>query len=108
MLFRSLPPQPWQVGNGNLNVSLAQILPTFTPHAPVQPGFIMPAPSVPLWAYLSFAAALMFIGCLLVQRSRAKGPGKISLPDLENASGVKGDMKDLAGTVQGLEGFYKD
>ena len=103
-----LPPQPWQVGNGNLDVSLAQIPPTFTPHAPMQHGFIMPAPSVPLWAYLSFAAALMLIGRLLVQRSRAKAPGKISLPDLENASGAKGDMKDLAGTVQGLEGFYKD
>ena len=102
-----LPPQPWQVGNGNLNVSLAQILPTFTPHAS-QPATIVPAPSVPLWAYLSFAAALMFIGRLLVQRSRAKAVGKISLPDLENASGAKGDMKDFAGTVQGLEGFCKD
>ena len=103
-----LPTQPWQVGNGNLNVSLAQILPTFTPHTLVQPALIVPTPSVPLWAYLSFAAALMFIGRLLVQRYRAKALGKISLPDMESASGMKGDMKDLAGTVQGLEGFYKD
>ena len=102
-----LPPQPWLVGNGNLNVSLAQILPTFTPHAP-QPATIVPAPSVPLWAYLSFAAALMFISRLLVQRSRVKTLGKFFLSDLENASGVKGDMKDLAGTVQGLEGLCKD
>ena len=103
-----LPPQPWQVGNGNLNVSLAQIPPTFTPHALVQPALIVSAPSVPLWAYLSFAAALVFIGRLLVQRYRAKALGKISLPDMESASGVKGGMKDLGGTVQGLEGFYKD
>ena len=96
------------VGDGNLNVSLAHIPPTFTPHALVQPALIVSAPSVPLWAYLSFAAALVFIGRLLVQRYRAKALGKISLPDMESASGVKGDMKDLGGTVQGLEGFYKD
>ena len=100
-----LPPQPLV---GNLNVSLAQIPPTFTPHALVQPAIIVPAPSVPLWAYLSFAAALVFIGRLLVQRYRAKALGKISLPDMESALGVKGDMRDLGGAVQDLEGFYKD
>ena len=102
------PVQEPLVGDGNLNVSLAQIPPTPTPHALVQPALIVSAPSVPLWAYLSFAAALVFIGRLLVQRYRAKALGKISLPDMESASGVKGDMKDLGGTVQGLEGFYKD
>lgn len=100
-----LAPQPWHAGK---NGSLAEIPPTFPPHAFVQPALIIRTPSIPLWAYLSFAAALMLIGRLVVQRYHAKALGKICLPDMESASGAKGDMKDLAGTVQGLEGFYKD
>ena len=103
------PPQ-----NGNLSVLFDRIPQNLSLPAPSKLDAVHASatPLVTLWAYLPFAVVLVFIGRLLVQRSRAKAHGKIRLLDLEeNALGVgaKEDMQDLARTVTlGTEGFYKD
>jgi hypothetical protein len=97
--------------DGDFNASFVRIPQSLPAPAQLHAAPVVATPSVILWAYFLFAVALVFIGRLLVQRSRAKAHGKIHLPDLEeNAPGVgaKENMQDLSGTVLGAERFYKD
>ena len=107
-------PQHQPLQDGNLDVSFVrtpQNLSLPTP-AKVYAAPVSATPLITFCAYLPFVMVLVFIGRLLVQRSRAKAHGKIRLLDLEENAlcvGAKENMQDLARTVTlGSEGFYKD
>ena len=95
--------------DGNANVSFDQTPQNLALPASAQPAPITSTPFAPtMWAYyLSFAVLFILITRRLVQRSRPKALGTISLQDLEGDALAVGEkvweMED-----QGLGGFYKN